>query len=165
MPSTSQKVGKSLLRYFRPIRIGHPEQQETSKGFQLLKFKRKGEEPSGKPIPPLARTQPETEADAATAQSAEALDDRGKEPANWLDLVLHLLTYCKKASRKMGQKIGTREYQRVLDGQIQRKIRVVGSIINTDTEEADEIRHEREEAAKKAKEKLRKRAYESGSAA
>lgn len=162
MPSTSQKVGKSLLRYFRPIRIGHPE-QETSKSFQLLKFKRKGGEPSAKPIPPLERIQAEAEAEAeaAAAQGAEALDIRGKEPANWLDLVLHILAFCRKASRKMGQKIGTREYQRVLDGQIRQKIRVVGSIINTDTEEADEIRSEREEAAKKAKEKMRKRAYDS----
>ncbi len=160
MPSTSQKVGKSLIRYFRPIRVGHPE-QETSKGFQLLKFKRKGEEPSAKPIPPLERIQTEVEAKAAAAQVAEALDARGKEPASWLDLVLHILAFCKKTSKKMGQKIGTREYQRVLDGQIRQKIRVVGSIINTDTEEADEIRKERAEAAKKAKEKSRKRAYDS----
>ncbi|MBI2604526.1 MAG: hypothetical protein HYW49_00450 [Deltaproteobacteria bacterium] len=164
MPSTSQKVGKSLLRYFRPIRIGHPE-QETSKKFQLLKFKRGGEEPSTKPIPPLERIQAVAEAEAAAAQVAEALDVRGKEPANWLELVLRILAFCKKTSRKTGQKIGTREYQRVLDGQIRRKIRVVGSIINTDTEEADEIRQEREEASKKAKEKLRKKAYDSGSAA
>lgn len=160
MPSTSQKVGKSLLRYFRPIRIGHPE-QETPKSFQLLKFKRKEGEPSAKPIPPLERIQAEIEAEAAAAQGAEAPGARGKEPANWLDLVLHILAFCKKASKTMGQKIGTREYQRVLDGQVRQKIRVVGSIINTDTEEADEIRSEREEAAKKAKEKMRKRAYDS----
>ena len=119
-----QKAGKSLLKFFKPIRVGNLGQDprdpaSTKKGFKLLKFKK----------PEAVKV----EAKASPA-AAEDLTDYSTVPApqdgEWLGVVEHLLSVCKRVSHKMAKSSGARAYKTAQGTGMKNKIKVVGSIIN-----------------------------------
>ena len=130
MASPLSRIGKSLVKYFKPIRIApvHEEGQSPTpsiqsstdsastpkKGFRLLRFK-KGEK----------NQVPENQLEAVQETPLPEV-----APSHWLDLVIYLLMACKKASVKMRKAMGVNAYRNAVLNQSKQKIQTVGSIVN-----------------------------------
>lgn len=136
MAAASQKIGKSLLKFFKPIKIGFPDQQEKSKskGFQVLSFKK-----------------PEIKSEELKKETKRAEEVPPPNPdANWVEAITYIVDVCKKASDHMGHKIAVPAYKKAANSKVAQKIKFVGSIVNTDLDEAEEKFH-RQRLVKEAK--------------
>ena len=139
MPAPLSRIGRALLKFFKPLRVtpphllGHRDSGSGASGFQLLKFKQPSKEAAPKldeaVLADLAKTQ--------ASQEPELPPLPDKPPAHWLDLVVHLLATCRRASDKMKNRAGINSYQRSLMAKGNAKLRTVGNIINTSTEEIE----------------------------
>lgn len=136
MSSSFGRVGKALVKYFKPIVLalphikGQPRVQSTTQtqaqnSFQLLRFKKPKLQEQTSPDrdkAPASINIPEAET-AAPAPS-------GKTPAHWIELVLYLLGACRRLSLRMRQKVGFQTYQAILTSKGKQKLKTVGSIID-----------------------------------
>jgi len=133
MATSPSNIGKSLLKFFKPIVVTLPHRpgrpgapargsgDEQSEAFQLLHFKR--EEAEAKNREPEA-------ADAAPLPIP-------KVPTHWLEFVLTLLAMCRKVSERMRQRIGINAYRQSVEGLTQQKIQTVGALIDISPELGD----------------------------
>jgi len=143
----SNRLAKSLLRFLRPIRVGFPRSpgdpkprhhSKTASG-NLLESKIAAPtpglvQPNNNPLPPkelvpkVSKNLPSSE--ETDTDPTAPLD---KTPAQWLDLVVYLLTACKKASNKIRSRKGVSSYQKEMGARGSARIKAVGSIIDTVT--------------------------------
>ena len=143
--SIGQKAGKSLLKFFRPIRVGNlnydPQNSSSNKkGFKVLKFKKT--EPAA----------PE-EKKAFFLNEEETISYEVIPPpqdGEWLGVVEHLLSVCKKVSHKMAKNSGVRAYKSVQGTGMKQKIKVIGSIINLTSQGEFDLPPEAKKVVEKA---------------
>lgn len=124
MAASPSNIGKSLLKFFKPVLVAlphrpgrpgaQPKGEEQSAAFQLLRFKRDE----------AAQKRPEAEARPDTPPIPI------KVPTHWLEFILNLLLVCRRVSEKMRQKIGISAYRYSVEGITQQRIKTVGSIID-----------------------------------
>jgi hypothetical protein len=153
--SSFGRIGKSLLKYLKPVRTAQPHDeayekkraklaeqeaspkiikaseiteigdpsQEQKKGFRLLQLKK-------------SKKQTNEQIKAAEAVKLAESTEREEiklEKANpqWLELVIHLLTVCRRVSEKMKHSMGIRRYQEAATAASTKRVKMVGGIINT----------------------------------
>ena len=130
-----QRIGKSLVKYFKPIRVAAPhipgqkpnDRDESQKGFRLLKFKKPG---------PDAVAESKAKVSSGTVPEETALEVQQpalpeKAHTQWLDMVAHLLGACKRVSQKMTRKMGMANYKKAVLGRGTHKLKTLGSIVDT----------------------------------
>jgi hypothetical protein len=132
---TLNRIGKSLVKFFRPVRVAlphHPETGDSSrkredlrKGFRLFTGKRPEDEALKQEITSAA-TPSETEV-------AELPPVPEKPPASWLELVEFLLTTCRRLSDRMRRKVGLETYRNAVQWRGQHRLKAIGSIVDTTT--------------------------------
>lgn len=96
-------------------------------GFRVIKFKNGGSE---KNPPGVAAPEQDSSAEASELAPSKPLAPEAP-PAHWLDLVVGLLSACKKASNKMKHRTGIAGYQNALAAKGKSKLRTVGNIVDT----------------------------------
>ncbi len=145
MAYTLQRIGKSLVKYFKPIRVVPPHvpgqkpegdaQGESQKGFRLLKFKKPARDKvaESKELLRSGTVVEETELETKQPSLPE------KTPAQWLEMVVFLLGACKRVSQKMTRKIGLASYKHAVLGRGSSKIKTLGSIVDTKAEPAVDL--------------------------
>jgi hypothetical protein len=129
MSTPLSRIGKSLIKYFKPIRVTPPHRFEqhpdSSSGFSspqkqqpqktiVLKAKKDFQSVKLDNLPEPAPLKPDAE-----------------KPSHWLDLVVYLLAACKRVSEKMKKKSGFETYQKTQTDRGKQKFQSVGSIIDT----------------------------------
>lgn len=133
------KIGKSLLKFFKPVRVAPPHSKpqeyvppdlsKESKSFALLRFRKKGQGPDAN----TAGVERENRVPAET--NLPAVDEHHQiidtVPKQWLELVVSLLSVCRRASGAMRRKVGLDTYRRMLANKGHNKIQTVGSIVDT----------------------------------
>jgi hypothetical protein len=138
MSQTLGRIGKSLLKFIKPVRVTLPHHQPKDPGqfeqpkqeFKLLRFKKPDPSKAGvqeKEKQPLEQTEKSATSVEVSGTSSHVHE---KAPAHWLELVVGLLASCRRASVKMRQRIGIETYRRALQARGQTKIQTVGSIID-----------------------------------
>lgn len=148
LEKTRSRVGRSLLRYFNPIRSASTE-VHAIKNFKSKLFGSKKESAN-------KETQVTEEKLAKKLEeSFHALSNTPIPPpnANWLNVVVYLMDACKNVTRKMGKHLAFQTYKHVVDTSIKQKMKIVGSIVNTSTEIAEEKALRRIELERATKEK------------
>ena len=154
MSSTLGRIGKSLVKYFKPIRVTPPHhqkkdsshfeslasrenpQQDLKKGFKLIKFK-KPATPTPEETEDLALQNEQSEIQSLSV--AKSTPGAQKAPMQWIELVVGLLAACRRASQKMRRKMGIETYRKSIMARGQNKIQSLGSIVDTTTVLRDEI--------------------------
>lgn len=140
---TFQRIGKSLVKYFKPIRVAKPhlpgqslsDAQSGSTGenlagenrakFKLLKFKKPAQDK-------FAESRAKVNAAEETALEAiEQVQLPEKAPAQWLELVVGLLGACKRVTQKVRKKMGIQTYAAIIANRSKAKFQTLGSIVNT----------------------------------
>ncbi len=131
LDKTRSRVGRSLLKYFNPIRIASTE------AHIIKNFKSKfGPKKENQKVDNLTETQV---ADKLTESSNSIVSSPVPPPnSNWLNVVVYLLDTCKNVTKKMGKKLAFQSYKHVLDTSMKQKMKIVGSIVNTSSEVAEE---------------------------
>ncbi|MBI3557740.1 MAG: hypothetical protein HY074_15880 [Deltaproteobacteria bacterium] len=159
MAYTLQRIGKSLVKYFKPIRVVPPhvpgdsrteggqgkssdDQGESQKGFRLLKFKKPAavHDKFGESKDRL-RSGVVVEETALEVQPSQLPE---KTPTQWLEMVVFLLGACKRVSQKMTRKMGLAGYKAAVLGRGTHKLRTLGSIVDT---RGEDIEVKKKEAA------------------
>jgi hypothetical protein len=130
----NDRIGKSLLKYFKPVRVAPPhytEREITDESPQgenvvrLFDFK----EPEDKYHKAKARGLSGVEVpESADEAAATSLPPPPKGPVPWLDLVLYLVGSCRKASNKVNRRTGLEKYRHALEGRGRKS--AVGNIVD-----------------------------------
>lgn len=146
MAYTLPRVGKSLVKFFKPIRVAAPHlpnekrdenqsrfapesiSEDLSKGFRRLEFKK----PDDKFAEAKAKVAAEVQEDLPEPQLPD------KANGQWLELVVYLFSTCKRAASKMKKRSGTAIYKNALQNKNASKFQTRGSIINTTTQIIDD---------------------------
>jgi len=141
---TIQKIGKSLVKFFKPVRVipphvpGDPKSitgpesvsgnldEDGKKAYRLLRFKKPEQDHLAEHKAALRSGVEEQEAEAKDLPQIPT-----QVPGQWIELVVMLLGACKKASHKIRKKIALDSYRVALSSRNKTKIRTVGSIVNT----------------------------------
>jgi len=143
---TIQKIGKSLVKYFKPVRVIPPHtpgderagpdvvsgnlDEESKKAFRLLKFKK----PTHDRVAELKAALRSGESDEAAEEAAAAKDIANlpeQVPTQWIELVVFLLSACKRASHKIRKRIALESYRLAISSKNKTRVRTLGSIVNT----------------------------------
>ena len=146
-------MGKSLLKYFKPVKITLPHSRpyapeeveslnnssasdlnsESLKSeFKLIQFKKKDAKPTQ--VPKAQETELAQEIQPAVSKETDGNQKKfDKNHTHWIELILTLLHACKKASDNMRLRVGIQTYKKALQGKGQHKIRTLGSIVNIQT--------------------------------
>ena len=145
--STLNRIGKSLVKYLKPLRVAPPhypgasENQDsagdpkkrilasfTRSKFDSGTFESPGEEQHSNSEQKIA---------SASGSKDEPTPPPVNEPpqpeqqASWVDRALYLLTVCSRTSLKMQKNVGFSTYQKSLLNRGKDKLQTVGSIIDT----------------------------------
>ncbi len=129
------RIGKALLQYFKPIQVILPQKKEAKPNtdFKVIDLAslRKGK---AHETTENAKNQNTTK-DKNGAQAVISLQTKEAEanlptPTNWLELVVNLLSICRRASKNLRQTLAHQSYSRLLKGRGQ-KIKTLGTIIDT----------------------------------
>lgn len=149
MAYTIQRIGKSLIKFFKPIRVAPPhlpeehrsasptsvlnkdDQEKARHTFKLLKFKKPDTAKKGTAESEKVRP----DEDGVIDLSPATLPDKGN--AQWLDLVVFLLNACKRASLKMKKRMGLETYRATMVARGKSKFQTRGSIVNTTATDVD----------------------------
>lgn len=102
----------------------------------MIKFK-PDQQDSPKPNQQPLQSKDQAGLGALPAEGSAAPIYPEKPPAHWLDLVVNLLSNCRKVSDKMKHRAGLGTYQHTLAAKGKAKLRTVGNIIDTRTEDKD----------------------------
>lgn len=148
MPAPLSRIGRALLKFFKPIRVAPPHlpgqtpklgHSSTSsprsplaaaEGFRVIKFKQEQPQPG----PDKDAGQPSSQAQTETSEAPIYPE---KPPAHWLELVVSLLANCRKTADKMKHRAGLSTYQLTLAAKGKAKLKTVGNIIDTEAEDRD----------------------------
>ncbi len=141
------RVGRSLLRYFKPLRTASTQEDHS----HLHIFKQKS--PSNDSSQDLKTT--EQSVAKTLKRSSDEINTELAPPANasWISVVVYLLDACKAVSRKMGKRLAFQSYKNVVDTSMRQKMKIVGSIVNTSTDVAEEKALAKAELHRQQKEK------------
>lgn len=128
MSQALNRIGKSLIKYFKPVRVAQPhfedQGQSARKSFRLFNVKKAAEETQSKKQPAAPKkTEEPLVSDLAPLPE--------KPPGHWLELVVYLLGACKKVSDKMRRKSGIATYQTAAQQRGREKLMAVGTIVDT----------------------------------
>ena len=102
-------------------------QFSLEKGFRLLRFKKPARDPFAESKEKLRSGL--AEETALEPSEASALPE--KTPTQWLDLVVFLLSACKRASQKVKKRVALETYRTAAMARGRSGVRTVGSIIDT----------------------------------
>lgn len=120
-PQLPRRIGKALLQYFKPIQVLADGEKSRFKLFTLRKPKKSVAEKTVKNL----------EIEAQDEQAIQTL--QASVPTQWLDLVLNLLTVCKKASLNIRNIVALNTYRRVFGDKGKSNLRTGGGIVNMTT--------------------------------
>lgn len=144
MASTLNKIGLSLLKYFKPVRTTPVHripkefaalvQTHTHSEHDPREFS-KHQEKLKKEFKPFQ--QPAAEEKLVSEQVFAAASSSQKQGANWVDLVVFLVGACRKVADKIRQKGGVQFYRTTIDRQAAQRIRTLGAIVDTTTDDID----------------------------
>ena len=155
------RIGKALLKYFKPIRSALPHlytwqnnkpkateeasepqldlNQATRQAVTTDSLKESSLAVDLTPSPMLSPAKPEIPLTPAVTLA--------EMPKHWLDLILTLLSACKRVSVKMGSQLGMQTYRTMLANRGRSNIQSKGSIIDTTpiavSDEEDDEDHKR----------------------
>ncbi|MEW6056840.1 MAG: hypothetical protein AB1540_09510 [Bdellovibrionota bacterium] len=158
MASPLGRIGKSLIKYFKPVRIAPPhypgkryDSLQTSDDRQQ---KKRSGQPAGQredgspkkefqPFRPklVTNNQGDAQISLQDQEKLKELDADAKalgeslpplpKGAAWLDVVVYLLGACKRASEKVRKKVGIDVYRKSVLSRGKHKLQTLGSIIDT----------------------------------
>ncbi len=146
MAVNAKLIGKSLLKYLKPIRIGYTDRdpsEKRSSGFQIFNFNKE----KNKSKQTLQNPTAQIENKSATQDKNEYPQTEETSVINesdtWINHVESIVKLCKKVSGKMTGRFGQASYKYVIDNQVRQKIKVVGSIVNVTSGTATPINPEK----------------------
>ena len=127
MSASSQRVGKSLLKFFKPVKLTKPVKQDphSSKDFQKQNLK-------------TEQAKPEAAACGLEANESNEILAPPQSNANWVEMINYILAVCKKASIKFSHRVASPACKEALNAKAAGKIKFIGSIVNTNMDEAEE---------------------------
>ena len=136
MSTPQERIGKSLLKYFKPVRIGSPHipgvasldaaraESQGESHVRLVEFEATSEDRYAK-----AKARGLSGLDGEEAQeSAAELPPPPKGPVPWLDLVLYLVGSCRHVSKRITRKTGLESYRRAVENHGRKQ--AVGNIVD-----------------------------------
>lgn len=155
MSSQLRRVGKSLLKYFKPIRVAFPhdaprmpdahvtiqelpEEGKKAVPRSFADLRKKGQPGKGDNKLGFSKLVEEPAVSGAKPEAASDLPPPlpKKETKHWLSLVTHLLLACRKLTDRMEWGRGVSTYRAMSRGQNDGQFSgIVGSIIDTLPEE------------------------------
>lgn len=169
MSASLGRIGRALLKFFKPLRVTLPHlpngtavserevptasiepklvEQTTSPPAASL--------PATKPSPPGEFPAPQQAPECARAPHSPVITEERITPADasepaldpkthWLDLVVYLLAACRRASDKTRHRSGLNTYQKALMSRGKGKLRAVGNIIDTEPSPDAEAKSEKD---------------------
>jgi hypothetical protein len=126
MPAASQKTGKSLLKFFKPVKTSFPKPIED-----IL-----NEQKSAK-ILPFKKEEFKNLNSKEQNQSQDELPPPPPENAGWVETVGYLTKVCKHSIQTIGKAMASPIYKKIMNAKAASKIKVSGSILNTDIDQAE----------------------------
>lgn len=140
MASTLNKIGQSLLKYFKPVRT--TPVHRVPKEFAVLVQKRTASDSNAQGSFSEQQEKLKKQFKAFQPEKSEQLLSETvfgpadqKAQGNWVDLVVYLVGACRKVAEKLRQKGGVQFYKQTVQQQSARKIRTLGAIVDTTTDD------------------------------
>ncbi len=126
----SGRIGRSLVKYFNPIRTTSAHRQEWE-----------GESQKQQHAKPKERARPDAvfkpESIGPSPASSTEISSAIKPVHSWLELVLFLLESCRMFSKRLTQRVGIQSYRAAVMRRTEQKIKTIGSIIDARPEYVD----------------------------
>lgn len=139
MSAPLSRIGRALLKFFKPIRMTQPHSPGSSVPTAQIASGSSHFNQQKLTVIQLAQKDKNRVIKPGDENLVQVDEGFTLAPppakAQWLDLVIYLLAACRKATEKMRRRSGMGSYQQANMNRGKSKLKAVGNIIDTDDKE------------------------------